>query len=228
MTYMEWLNYKGVPKTPPMITMPGFKEFNSIQESIEYGLKEGDKLRDRLTNDEVNALYDYGILSNHQNGYMREGEAYFKGRNLSPATIEQIKKQVKDIESALDKAALSDNLVLFRGTNAQNLGINVSKLDDLIGKELKENAFMSTTGTKKVAETYADDVVLRIKAPQGTKGVFIDAFQDTTDFEWADFNAEYLLQRGQTMKITGYREATSEYGKKYYELDVDLVPKRKK
>ena len=67
------------------------------------------------------------------------------------------------------------------------------------------------------------EVILKIKVPKGAKGVFVDTIQDTTGYIDEDFNLEFLLQRDQPMRITGYRKAVGKYGKSYFEVDVELI-----
>lgn len=120
---------------------------------------------------------------------------------------------------------------------------NEAELKSLIGKEGRSDIFMSCHGARSGAFTKnantgsANDVILSIYMPQGTKGIYCEPFASFGDernpgkrgiqaFDWdgkkrqelPSDQVEWLLQRGSKFRITKAYKAN---GKIY--IDVDLI-----
>ena len=238
MSYTEWQKYKGVPVSAPKagsaVFMPTIeaKEFATVRETVDYGVDQSKEWRKTLTKDEIEAMERYANYSYDINGYAREGDNYFLASSskfaTSPEKQVEIKRQFKAMESAINKSTFKDDVVLYRGTNAKALNLNLANLDEqtlksMIGSTISDNAYLSTTGLRDVAETYSGEVILKINVPKGTKGIFIDNIKDISGYIDEDFNLEFVLQRNQTMKITGYRKVVGKYGNTYFEVSVDAI-----
>lgn len=121
--------------------------------------------------------------------------------------------------------------------------VNETELKSLIGKEGRSDIFMSCHGARSGAFTKntntgsANDVILSIYMPQGTKGIYCEPFASFGDernpgkrgikaFDWdgkkrqelPSDQVEWLLQRGSKFRITKAYKAN---GKIY--IDVDLI-----
>lgn len=121
--------------------------------------------------------------------------------------------------------------------------VNEAELKSLIGKEGRSDIFMSCHGARSGAFTKntntgsANDVILSIYMPQGTKGIYCEPFASFGDernpgkrgikaFDWdgkkrqelPSDQVEWLLQRGSRFRITKAYKAN---GKIY--IDVDLI-----
>ena len=121
--------------------------------------------------------------------------------------------------------------------------VNEAELKSLIGKEGRSDIFMSCHGARSGAFTKntntgsANDVILSIYMPQGTKGIYCEPFASFGDernpgkrgikaFDWdgkkrqelPSDQVEWLLQRGSKFRITKAYKAN---GKIY--IDVDLI-----
>ena len=81
---------------------------------------------------------------------------------------------VETIKSALDKASLSDDIILYRGTSTEALGsLKNIFVDDLIGQTFTELGFMSTSTSSSVASgSFSGNMQMTIHAPV-IKGVRI-------------------------------------------------------
>lgn len=121
--------------------------------------------------------------------------------------------------------------------------VSETELKSLIGKEGRSDIFMSCHGARSGAFTKntntgsANDVILSIYMPQGTKGIYCEPFASFGDernpgkrgikaFDWdgkkrqelPSDQVEWLLQRGSKFRITKAYKAN---GKIY--IDVDLI-----
>ena len=105
------------------------------------------------------------------------------------------------LTTALDKASLTDNMILYRGTSTEALGSykNLAPAD-LLGKTIMEKGFMSTSMNNSVAKgMFSGNMHMTIEAPKGSKGLDISSISEYSD------EAEILFQVGQEMVITDAR-----------------------
>ena len=122
-------------------------------------------------------------------------------RGLEEATIEN-QETINIMKSALDNASLPRDMVLYRGTDKVELGIlkNISP-EDLLHEKIDEPAFLSTTTTKCVAEkNFKGNLMMKIEAPRGSKGLAIASISDYKH------ESEILFNLGQKLLITAARE----------------------
>ena len=107
--------------------------------------------------------------------------------------------QVKQLDEALSKTALTDEIVVYRGIkNAEKLGLHPTKS---LGDVIRDPAYLSTSLNPAVAKSFAGPeggkgAVLRITAPPGTKGASVARL---TEFP---HEHEVLFSRGSGVKIT--------------------------
>ena len=112
MTYMEWLNYKGVPKTPPQITIPPIKPTVPMGPTYE-----------KVTPDFLQANADYlasSISPDEEYAIKRyTGAAYDKmNRALylnDPQLMRDYGDYIRNVDAALTKHPLGKNLEIYRG-----------------------------------------------------------------------------------------------------------------
>ncbi len=103
----------------------------------------------------------------------------------------------ENLSSALDKASLPNDVVVYRGTSTEALGdLNGLSPKELIGKTFVEPAYMSTSTDSTVAlETFSGNVQMTIKAPKGAKGLDVSLVSQFAN------ESEILFQSGQVMQI---------------------------
>lgn len=205
--------------------MGATREFSSDADMVEYGIGNYSKWKDSLSSSELDALNRYVGDSSTINDYLR-GEG--KG---STALV----NQVRDIDSALNKASLPNNLTVYRGVGAGYLGMDLSSessVKALVGKTFKDSGYMSTSLSRNVSETYGagrkGGAVLKINAPKGSHGAYTD-FVESSAAKLREYaadgdagNIEYTFKRGSSLKITGYTKRTSSRGKQYFEIQAEL------
>lgn len=121
-------------------------------------------------------------------------------KGLSQEKIKSVKKYVSDIDKAINKTVIPDDVVVYRGVRNQEYEI---------GKIYNDKAFMSTSLSEKTGNTFLDDFakpgdtksLLEIKVKKGYNGVWMDDFDIREDTGMKEY--ELLLKRNTKLKITG-------------------------
>lgn len=143
-----------------------------------------------LTDAEEGALADYFTNSGGVNQWLRGLPKQYLDRPLADL------RRFRDLlDSAIAKGRLASDQTLYR----------VASLDRIpqVGDIRKERAFVSTSRSGRVAVNFAQhrgDVLFRIRAPKGAKGMDVSHFAGGSEHET-------LLPRGSTMRITKVRHA---------------------
>lgn len=96
--------------------------------------------------------------------------------NLSTDQVDELKRHIDNVSSALSKASLSSDMTLYRGASLaglkQSTGVgNFDNLQDLVGKTFQEIGFSSASPTLSTALGYNKGVLLHINLPSGAKAV---------------------------------------------------------
>lgn len=200
---------------------------NSEWEAVNLGNEVGVPWYDNLTDQErssVNRYKDpYGFRA--INGVLRGTKDINRhGVPIPDNIVQNYATHIPNIDSALDKASLPKNMILYRGTT---LGIfdryqqgKGGDPQEMIGSGLHDFGYTSTTLTGSKA--FWGNVFFTIKAPKGTKGQFIDVTRSGKHSGTIFDEQEVLLHRGTRFRITkflGYRQD----GKKnppHFELEV--------
>ena len=104
---------------------------------------------------------------------------------------------VEAMKSALDNVALSQDMILYRGTSKEALGsLQNLPVDQLIGKTFKEQGFMSTSTNCNVIDSFLGDMQITIEASKGAHALDISSISQYST------EAEVLFNAGQEMLIT--------------------------
>lgn len=202
--------------------------FEDTENALNYYVDHGEKWADSLTKEEQEAVRNYGY--NHLSA---EGNAYLRGETekYNNAQLAEIKKQVKNIDSAIEKGTIDENLVLYRGVGSDYLGLDFDSPEKLVGKSFIDGGFLSATGDKEVAEVYGRGVVLEMQVPEGTHAAYVDLVKSTGDELKENFkedgdagNIEYLLERGGNLNFTDFAYDKDEDGKEYLRMFCQFEP----
>ena len=170
--------------------------FSTGKEADEYFSvgKQGGMFPDwerTATGEERDATNFYTSMSYWEiNGYLRKG-------TLDEAS-EKIQNAVKNIDSAVKKFNLKDDIIVYRGGSAKLIGgaITVDQIKAKVGKVFRDDGITSTSVTKDKA--YNKGVIYEIKVPKGRgRGIYVEPI--------TDFHGEYefMMGRGTNFKITG-------------------------
>lgn len=213
------LNTKTGKQVPLNISYKEWKEGLQGKNELNYENKNPlveatsdiEKWKNSLTRQEVEALSNYTwkeygdtSVANFEdiNNYLRNGEISKVGKT-------KIENAISNIDNAIDKYKLEKDLVLYRGIDTPTLieqAIGEKKWtrnEDAISgylknKTIENKAFTSTSLSQKEASNFGlgnNSCILRINAPAGTKGAYIDTVSKISK------EKEFLLARNINFKI---------------------------
>jgi hypothetical protein len=117
---------------------------------------------------------------------------YLRGKN--DYLDEKYMQILNDLRGAATKVELKEDIIVVRGTSSSWLkGITWDELE--VGDALTEDAFMSTSLSNRVAESFANRkrdraIIAELKVNKGTKALFIDTAVN------ADWESELLFKPG--------------------------------
>jgi hypothetical protein len=111
------------------------------------------------------------------------------------------------LDSLISRNVLSEDQNLFRWTKSSLLK------DVQVGSVMRDKAYLSTSRSATVT-SHLGDVVIKIRAPKGTKGVDVNKYSQHTRYSWEQ---EILLPRNVGLKVTKiWREGSI----KVFEVDI--------
>lgn len=202
----------------------GAPSFSSDGEIVDYEYNEFQSWRDGLTPAQLQAAQEYALDSTLLNAYIR-------GDGPAPRGLADPDARIADLDAAISHP-LSTDLTVYRGVGRNYLGLDLSSEDAiqrLVGRTIRDPAFMSTAISQEVGETYARGVVLRIAAPRGTRAMSPDVAENTraqTNAYLADGdagNTEVVFGRNTGLRITGYTTRTGHDGRRYIEIQAQMT-----
>lgn len=118
-------------------------------------------------------------------------------RGLEEATPEN-SVTIKEIRSALDNAALPEDMTLYRGTSTDALGeLKNLQPEELVGQTFTERGFMSTSADSTVADGFfKNNMQITIEASKGAHAMDISSISKYKS------EVEILFNAGQELLIT--------------------------
>ena len=165
-----------------------------------------------LNNDERKALEAY------TNNQYRNINGYLRGNRTFPIEYTELGKfYIWNLHNSLSRATTAEPITVYRGL-LNNAVLNEYKnVSDyvLIGKVIRDPAFMSTTFELNIAKEYSKDTILKISVPKGVHGIYIGEYAAYA------YEKEFLLDKDQIMKIDSVEHRE---GKRY--LNVSILAER--
>jgi len=116
------------------------------------------------------------------------------------------------IESSFEGTSLPEPIIVYRGSDWDVF----EDFDDLTGDIISDDAFVSTSMVKGIAEAHSDGLVMEIRLPKGTQAIYMDKWKVTG---W-DTESELLLPKGSKFKVISDINRPDEYER---ELLVELI-----
>lgn len=168
-----------------------YKEADSdIEKELQ---KRSDKLwNKKFLGSEKNALYeysgtDYGIINR-----------YLENRLFDDDDIEwnQTPQKIKELDRALSRSTLGDDLVLHRGVSFREF--ETWRNSDTI------KAYKSTSINENILNVFGDGYHIIIKAPKDTKGFYLGNYSEYK------LEKEFLMMRNQKYRILSINESVME------------------
>lgn len=159
--------------------------YKGVDSDIEKELqKRSDKLwNKKFLGSEQNALYeysgtDYGIINR-----------YLENRLFDDDDIEwnQTPQKIKELDRALSRSTLGDDLVLHRGVGFREF--ETWRNSDTI------KAYKSTSINENILDVFGDGYHIIIRAPKDTKGFYLGNYSEHKS------EKEFLMMRNQKYKI---------------------------
>lgn len=168
--------------------------YKEVDSDIEKELqKRSDKLwNKKFLGSEQNALYeysgtDYGIINR-----------YLENRLFDDDDIEwnQTPQKIKELDRALSRSTLGDDLVLHRGVGFREF--ETWRNSDTI------KAYKSTSINENILDVFGDGYHIIIRAPKGTKGFYLGNYSEHKS------EKEFLMMRNQKYRILSINESVME------------------
>ena len=151
---------------------------------IEKRQSSSDDAYKKFTLSEKEAIDEYSM------GAYQDVNDYLNGKYPDYKIGKEI---TKDIDSAISKYTLTDNIVTYRGTEKKYYeGLT-------IGDKFSLKMYSSTSLNENIAKTFMEDkenaIMLEIRVPKGTPSLYVG---DNSAYE---FEAEFLLGRNLSFKV---------------------------
>ena len=150
--------------------------------------------REKLTDEEIEAIRRY------QGTWYLDMNYFLRGRIESISR--NTKTYMKNLQKAIKKVKIKENILVARGTTVSAIGGNWDNIqvDDII----KDKGFMSTSLREETSIDFVNrkgerGILMYIKIPKGTNGVIADV---AVNDNW---ESELLLEPGTKIRITGKR-----------------------
>jgi uncharacterized protein with gpF-like domain len=171
---------------------------------------------------------DYGTLTNEEKSQLQLLESATEKQEITDNVLyravdaQAVFGEMSDLEFENLKAAL-----IYGDTSKQALAA-LERANKMVGKEVKEKGFMSTTRDFEVAAGWngytgsAKDIVLNIVNPSGVRGFDVEEFFEVEGEE----QREVLLEKGLTYRVIGIRTRETEDGGKVIVVDAEIIKKR--
>ncbi|MHC5257261.1 putative T7SS-secreted protein [Streptomyces sp. UC4497] len=174
----------------PDRVLDGARDFDEAQ-GIAYGKSNWGGFVDSLPAHERDALVDYS-----GNSYVPINQ-FLRGKAMG---TEQVSSWINDMDSAMSRSALPEDLVVHRGTGVDHWleEFKVDNVEELTGKVIDEKGYMSASlGPAAFGNKPA---ILHLRAPEGTEGIWVDGISQNAG------ERELLLGRGKEFHVTSVVE----------------------
>ncbi|NEB01433.1 putative T7SS-secreted protein [Streptomyces sp. SID13726] len=169
----------------------GAVTFRSNVGATRYGAEHWNDYADNLPVDQREALQRYtGNEYQRVNGYLRDVD---NGYYDTP----EVRRQVEHLDKALAGNPVPEDVVVRRGTGLEHYlkELDISAPSDMVGKVVRDEAYMSTSLGDAVFGN--KEAVLHLRVPEGTPGLWMEKVS-----RYGDAERELLLGRGNEFTIT--------------------------
>lgn len=211
-----------------------FKWYTRKAES--WGLQTFKEWKENLTTSEKDIVKGYtGSKYDPINEHLRKYEG-----KLGKEGNEKVENQIKDLDAALKKSKIPQNVNVYRRVSELQFGkeyedynlrqggiINKEKVAKLEGKfrgqTFNQHSYMSTSLVQDPHQSYSNDrypILLEITIPEGTQGAYIG--------DMSEYPGQYemLINRGYTFKYEKFSivkpTRAEDKGKEYLKVNLSL------
>lgn len=107
--------------------------------------------------------------------------------------------EIKNLDSALSKFTLKDNIVTYRGTS-NKIFMGATSIEEInasmIGAVITDKAYMSSSVSKSIADNFEKGFILKINVPKGKgRGAYVRSLSNYKS------EKEFLIARGSKFRI---------------------------
>ncbi|WP_410991219.1 ADP-ribosyltransferase [Bacillus cereus] len=208
----------------------GFKKNKTA--ALQWGDRHYSKWIKNLSQEESTALKGYTKSQYDEiNTYLR--------RNNGKLTGSKLDEKIKNIDSALQKAPVPENIIVYRRVTDLQFEKEVNTLrpqnqeyqfgkrvnmdafseikNKFYNKTFSNHSYMSTSLSQDPHESFAKHpILLKISLPKGIHAGFIDKLSGYDQ-------VELLVQRGHLFKYTSFYIEKDPSGREYVAVDVQLI-----
>lgn len=195
--------------------------------------KETIKLKEKLTKDEIKSLNYYTIDKYKDiNKLLAEPDTDVSQLHYY-TNISDVKKDIENIESALNKSSIKKDIVVLKGTKSRYF-------EKIINEDIKEfelPIFMSTSGKESISQNFAEKfnfniiesypTILQIKVPKGTKGIYLsDIFNENglNEFEiLLNKDLKYKVLNHKYIDPSGYENGIYIHKQKQLRIELEVI-----
>jgi hypothetical protein len=160
-------------------------------------------------------------ISRYGNHGYRQINAHLRGEDVFSGPLAgQYRAESDELVGRIDKAMavskLRDSVLVHRGVPSAEgtFGPSAAGRTRFEGMTWKDNAFVSTSADRDIANHFAGEVIMQVRVPRGTQAITLSG---------AKRESEILLDRGLTFKVTGQTDVILDDGRVQRHLDVDVL-----
>lgn len=158
-----------------------YKEFQDNKVAYEWGQQNFSGWQTNLSGGEVDSLFAYKTLKYESINKFLRGKPLDHIQDPDGSYVNEVKKDVANIDSALSKSFIPENIITYRAfSDEANTDFN-----KLVGKLYTPKGYVSTAMNKKGAEFFLKEnqrlgrnpVLARIYIPKGKNGAFMEGIK---------------------------------------------------
>lgn len=173
------------------------KEFSDVKSARTFFKNISQNWENSLSDTEKKGITEYTDYRSYNiNDDLRNGKY-----NTS-----KYKNQIDEMDKAIAKFDLAQNIKVYRGTNIMEFGKTLNDFSDiktLEGKTINLPSYTSTSTNYKIADKEFDgEVLMQIDVKKGNgKGAYVDYLSYMNPDNEEDRESEFLLKRNSQLKI---------------------------
>lgn len=172
------------------------KAWDAAKESFEKSLGQSVP-KETITGISDLTREQYEALERYTTNEYRNINGSLRGQEIATAENQEA---IKQMQSALSKASLGEDMTLYRGSCIEELGSSLQGLspEELVGRTYIQQGFMSTSASELVAKNnFHGNLFVKVLAEKGANGLDISSLSAFPN------EAEILFNAGQEMLIEG-------------------------
>ena len=201
---------------------------SGLSESIDEFSEVADRVFEKFDDEKIDSVVNYTGDNYFLINTILRGQKYYYDDDFDNEYSEfSFEKEVNNITEIIDNSSYDKDIWLERGTSEiidEANGINIEydmpseKLQELVGKTFKDQAFVSCSASKGSSFTWKS-IIINTYCPKGTKMLYLPGKSGLIE------ENEMLLQRGYSYKI---KKVEKKNGKLYLDVDVLLGTDKEK